>query len=52
MRTGVWSGSLDAALLYIRFKWVFPAILVGKLLAALAVMGLSSGVIRVFAAHI
>ncbi|MDR5659957.1 small multi-drug export protein [Serpentinicella sp. ANB-PHB4] len=46
--TGVWSGSLAAALLDMRFKWAFPAILVGNLIAAIAVMSLSNGVFRVF----
>ena len=46
--TGVWSGSLAAALLDMRFKWAFPAILVGNLIAAIAVMTLSNGVVRVF----
>lgn len=45
--TGVWSASLAAALLDIRFKWAFPAILLGNLIAALAVMGLSHGVLGV-----
>jgi len=44
--TGVWSGSLAAALLDMRFKWAFPAILVGNLIAAAAVMILSHGVVR------
>jgi uncharacterized membrane protein len=42
--TGVWSGSLAAALLDIRFKWAFPAIMLGNLIAAIAVMVLSHGV--------
>ncbi len=46
--TGVWSGSLAAALLDIRFKWAFPAILAGNIIAALAVIGISNGVINVF----
>ena len=46
--TGVWSGSLAAALLDMRFKWAFPAILVGNLIAAIVVMSLSNGVVRVF----
>ena len=46
--TGVWSRSLAAALLDMRFKWAFPAILVGNLIAAIAVMTLSNGVVRVF----
>lgn len=45
--TGVWSGSLAAALLDIRFKWAFPSIMVGNLIAAIAVMGLSNGVSRI-----
>ncbi len=43
--TGVWSGSLAAALLDMRFKWAFPAILVGNLIAGILVMGLSHGVV-------
>ena len=46
--TGVWSGSLAAALLNMRFKWAFPAILVGNIIAAGIIMGLSNGVIGVF----
>ena len=46
--TGVWSGSLAAALLDMRFKWAFPAILVGNLIAAVIIMSLSNGVIGVF----
>lgn len=46
--TGVWSGSLAAALLDMRFKWAFPAILVGNLIAAGIIMGLSNGVVSVF----
>ena len=45
--TGVWSGSLAAALLDMRFKWAFPAILVGNLIAAVIIMGLSNGVVSV-----
>lgn len=45
--TGVWSGSLAAALLDMRFKWAFPAILVGNLIAAVIIMGLSNGVVGV-----
>lgn len=40
--TGVWSGSLAAALLDMRFKWAFPAILVGNVIAAAIIMGLSN----------
>lgn len=46
--TGVWSGSLIAALLNMRFKWAFPAILVGNLIAGIIVMLLSHGVVSVF----
>lgn len=46
--TGVWSGSLAAALLDIRFKWAFSAIFIGNLIAAVFVLMLSNGVMRVF----
>jgi len=46
--TGIWTGTLIAALLDIRFKWAFSAIFVGNLIAAAAVTGLSSGIIKVF----
>ena len=42
--TGVWSGSLAAALLDMRFKKAFPAILVGNMIAAIIVMGVSHGI--------
>ncbi len=45
--TGIWSGSLAAALLDIRFKWAFPAIFVGNLIAAVAITLLSYGVLNV-----
>ena len=45
--TGVWSGSLAAALLDMRFKWAFPAIFVGNLIAGILVMTLSHGVVSV-----
>ena len=44
--TGVWSGSLAAALFDIRFKWAFPAILVGNFMAAMAVLFFSNGLIN------
>lgn len=47
--TGVWSGSLIAALLDMRFKWAFPAIFVGNLIAGALIMGLSHGMFRVIA---
>lgn len=46
--TGVWSGSLIAALLDMRFRWAFPAIFLGNLIAAILIVGLSNGVIQVF----
>ena len=45
--TGVWSGSLAAALLGMRFKWAFPAIFVGNLIACILIMMLSHGVVSV-----
>src|SRR5690554_4939364 len=45
--TGVWSGSLAAALLDMRFKWAFPAIFVGNLIAGIIIMGVSNGVFSV-----
>lgn len=45
--TGVWSGSLIAALLDMRFKWAFPAIFVGNLIAGILIMGVSEGLFRV-----
>lgn len=44
--TGVWSGSLAAALLNMRFKWAFPAIFVGNIIAAVIVMAVSNGVLN------
>lgn len=41
--TGVWSGSLAAALLDMRFKWAFPAIFIGNLIAGILILGLSGG---------
>ncbi len=46
--TGVWTGSLIAALLNMRFKLAFPAIFFGNLIAGIITMLLSYGVISVF----
>lgn len=46
--TGVWSGSLAAALLDMRFKKAFPAILFGNMIAGLLIMTLSHGIIGIF----
>lgn len=46
--TGVWSGSLAAALLDMRFKWAFPTIFLGNLIAGVLIMLLSHGVVSVF----
>lgn len=46
--TGVWSGSLIASLLDMRFKYAFPAIVFGNLIASIAIMLLSFGVVSVF----
>ena len=45
--TGVWTGSLIAALLDMRFKWAFPAIFTGNLIAGILIMGISNGVFNV-----
>ncbi|MGM0397028.1 MAG: COG2426 family protein [Bacillota bacterium] len=45
--TGVWSGSLAAALMDIRFKWAFPAIFVGNLIAAVIIVNLSKGLMNI-----
>lgn len=44
--TGVWSGTLAAALLDIRFKTAFPAILIGNFIAGILIMTLSHGIIN------
>ena len=41
--TGVWTGSVIAAMLNMRFKWAFPAIFVGNLIAGILIMALSEG---------
>lgn len=41
--TGVWSGSLIASLLDMRFKWAFPAIFIGNFIAGILIMALSHG---------
>ncbi len=41
--TGVWSGTLAAVLLDIRFKVAFPAIVIGNLIAAILIVTLSQG---------
>ena len=45
--TGVWTGSFIASFLNIRFKWSFPAILLGNFLAGIIIMTISSGVINI-----
>lgn len=45
--TGVWTGSLIAAMLDMRFKWAFPAIFFGNLAAGILIMGLSDGMYKV-----
>ena len=46
--TGVWTGSLAAVLLDIRFKWAFPAILIGNLVAGIIIFSLSNGIMGLF----
>jgi uncharacterized membrane protein len=41
--TGVWTGTLGAVLLDIRFKWAFPAIVLGNFIAGLIILTLSHG---------
>ncbi|GAB1476007.1 small multi-drug export protein [Bacillota bacterium] len=41
--TGVWTGSLIASMLDMRFKWAFPAIVMGNLIAGILIMALSGG---------
>lgn len=43
--TGIWSGTLAAALLDMRFKLVLPAIIMGNLLAAIIIVLISHGVL-------
>ena len=45
--TGVWSGSLVAALLDLQFKRAFVAILVGNLIAGILIVGVSLGLFKV-----
>jgi len=45
--TGVWSGSLAAALLDMRFKIAFPAIFLGNIIAGLIMTALSYGAVGV-----
>lgn len=45
--TGVWTGSLIAAMLDMRFKWAFPAIVVGNLIAGILIMALSEGLFTI-----
>lgn len=46
--TGVWSASLAAALLDIRFKWAFPAIFIGNIFAAVIILLLNYGIKSIF----
>lgn len=46
--TGVWTGSLAAVLLDIRFKWAFPAIILGNFIAGIIVFSLSHGFMELF----
>ena len=49
--TGVWTGSLAAVLLNLRFKLAFPAILIGNIIAGLLVMTGSSSLFSFFQWH-
>lgn len=46
--TGVWTGTLAAVLLDLRFKTAFPAILIGNFIAGTVVMMLSYGMLELF----
>lgn len=46
--TGVWTGSLIASLLDLRFKYAFPTILFGNLIASIIIMFLSFGMVNLF----
>jgi uncharacterized membrane protein len=45
--TGVYTGTLAATLLNMRFKWILPAVMIGNLIAGLIVLFVSQGVISV-----
>lgn len=45
--TGVWTGSTIAALLNMRFKYAFPSIMMGNLIAGTIVLWLSRGVFTI-----
>lgn len=42
--TGVWSGSIAASMLNIRFKWAFPAIALGNFIAGIIILFFSDSV--------
>ncbi len=46
--TGVWTGTIGAVLLDVRFKWAFPAVVVGNLIAGLIVLFISQGALTLF----
>lgn len=46
-KAGMWTGSLIASLLDMRFKWAFPAILIGNLIAGILIIGLSNSAFKV-----
>lgn len=45
--TGVWTGSIIAALLNLRFKYAFPTILAGNFIASLIILILSFGMVSI-----
>lgn len=50
--TGVWTGSLIASMLDMRFKWAFPAIFIGNLIAGVLIMGLSGGIYNIISTQV
>jgi uncharacterized membrane protein len=43
--TGVWTGTLAATLLDMRFKWILPAVMIGNLIAGIIVTFVSHSII-------
>ncbi len=43
--TGVYTGTLAATLLDMRFKWILPAVMIGNLIAGMIVLYISQGVV-------
>lgn len=46
--TGAWTGSLLSILFDVKFKWAFPAILLGVIIAGIAVTLITTGAVSLF----